>query len=139
MRKAIIFLIILALTTITGTACALDLTGEILLSKCLSLKKELDYDGVVLEKQEIVDASFCIGFILGISDGYTLGVVDQSIIDNKNDNHFPICQGQSGIERKEIIDIIILYLRGLDASSLKRSASSLVIEAFKLAWPCKKR
>jgi hypothetical protein len=107
---------------------AAPVTSGDLLNRCSSSEKSMN--GGTLSPDETMDAMWCMGYVSGLLDGFSIG--DFRVAGAK-----AVCPPEESLTRSEALRIINQWLREHPQDKDKSGRRSAII-ALSKAYPCKK-
>jgi len=116
------------LALLPPSAGAAPVTGGDLLNRCASSEKSMN--GAPLSPDETMDAMWCMGYVSGLLDGFSIG--DFRVAGAK-----AVCPPEESLTRSEALKIINQWLRDHPQDSDKSGRRSAII-ALSKAFPCKR-
>jgi hypothetical protein len=120
-----LLLLMLMLGTMPARAA---ITGADLLARCTASEKSMA--GATLTPEEMLDSSWCVGYLSGLLDGFGVG-------DFKVDNEKMVCPPDEGLSRTQALNIITRHLRD-HPEDLPKSGRRDALLALAKALPCKR-
>lgn len=102
-------------------------TGEELLNRCSAAEKSVD--GGKMSGDEMLDAMWCMGYMSGLLDGFSVG--DYKVADAKM-----MCPPEDGLTRTQALRIVAKWLREHPEARQKSGRRSALL-ALAGAYPCK--
>ncbi|HQR60113.1 MAG TPA: Rap1a/Tai family immunity protein [Methylophilaceae bacterium] len=112
----------------TWSAQAAPVTSGDLLNRCSSSEKSMN--GGTLSPDETMDAMWCMGYVSGLLDGFSIG-------DFRVGGAKAVCPPEESLTRSEALKIINQWLREHPQDKDKNGRRSAII-ALSKAYPCKK-
>jgi hypothetical protein len=103
-------------------------TGQELLTRCEAAEKSGD-DTVKLTGEEMLDAMWCMGYLSGLLDGFSVG--DYKVGDAK-----VMCAPEQGLTRTQALRIVNKWFRE-HPDALPKSGRRGALLALASAYPCK--
>lgn len=122
MRRLLLLVVMLGCQSAAHAA----LSGEELLKRCSTSEKSMA--GTPLSAEELLDSSWCVGYVSGLLDGF--GVADFKVEGEKM-----VCPKEDGLSRSQALGIIMRYLREHPDDSPKSGRRSALLALAK-ALPC---
>lgn len=102
-------------------------TGEELLNRCSAAEKSVD--GGQMSGDEMLDAMWCMGYMSGLLDGFSVG-------DYKVANTKMMCPPEGGLTRTQALRIVAKWLREHPEAHPKSGRRGALL-ALAGAYPCK--
>jgi hypothetical protein len=124
--KFLIPLMFVALLMAAGPAPA-AVTGAELLSRCEAAEKSMD--GEKLSGDAMLDAMWCMGYMSGLLDGFSVG-------DYRVGNAKAVCPPEEGVSRTQALRVVSKWLREHPEAQQKNGRRGAVL-ALTSAYPCK--
>lgn len=100
--------------------------GEDLIGKC----RYAEADFKKLTSADLTDLTACLGYISGVADGYTIGVVASA------GERTMLCDVPDEVTLKEMALIVLHYGRE-NPAELHQPASIMILKALNKSFPCK--
>lgn len=119
----IVFVLLLGLIPATGNAA---MSGQELLKRCTAAEKSMK--GEALNANEALDSNWCMGYVSGLLDGFSLG--DFKVGDAK-----AVCPPEQGLQRSDALLTIVKWLREHPADLNKNGRRNAVV-ALSKAYGC---
>ena len=119
-------LVFSALMALAPIPAAAAMSGQELLTRCSAAEKYMQ--GETLTANETLDSMWCMGYVSGLLDGFSLG--DFKVGDAK-----AVCPPEQGLQRGEALLTIVKWLRANPADLDKNGRRNAVI-ALSKAYSC---
>lgn len=104
------------------------ISGEELLQRCTAAEKSVD--GVSVSAEEMLDAMWCMGYMSGLLDGFSVG-------DYEVGNARMMCPPEGGLTRTQALKIVTEWLRKHPEARQKSGRRDALL-ALASAYPCQR-